>query len=86
MQSQRAVHPPCQEEDTMKNATSRLPRLLASAATVAALAFGTTQAFAAPSSAPKAAPYCSHDLCDVQCQGEGHAAGHCVNWRCVCLG
>jgi hypothetical protein len=70
----------------MQNASSRLTKLLASAGVIAALTFGGAQAFASPSSAQKAPPYCSHDACDVKCQGEGHAAGHCVNWQCVCLG
>lgn len=69
----------------MSKPFGRIGRFMAGAVTLATLGFGTTQAFAVPQAQAQAAPYCSHDYCDVHCQNYGYLAGHCENWVCKCL-
>lgn len=54
------------------------------AAVAGALAFGATQAMAAPAPPVETGAFCKDDLCETFCQAIGFLGGWCVNGECFC--
>jgi hypothetical protein len=73
----------------MTRFTRMLRQGVFAAATIAALGFGATQAFAAPRAQADAARVCSrgqHEMCHATCVWYGYDRGWCIgDGLCECL-
>lgn len=69
----------------MPRILARTARCTLSAGVAGALAFGATQAFAAPATDPAlSVGLCTDSNCRTFCTAVGFGTGWCANGRCVC--
>jgi hypothetical protein len=69
----------------MNHERRKLGRIAFSAAIAVALGFGATEAFAGPTEATRAGPYCNLVDCNNYCISNGSVSGEChATLGCIC--